>query len=127
MHLVATSALSLGLVPGGVRVIDSHRLCKLCRVRTKVLFENGSRLVDNKSHHTRGAIFDRVGDEGKSNTHLSVDDVLLRSARCMSPLTSEDAEHIPVERNMLADLVRWKILARVCDEWVDRAVKLIVG
>jgi len=35
------------LVPGGIRIIDSHRLCKLCGVGTKVLFVDGPRLVDN--------------------------------------------------------------------------------
>src|SRR5229473_5966119 len=50
-----TSALSLGLVPGGIRVIGGHCLCKLCCVWTKVLFVNGPRFVHNKSYHTRGA------------------------------------------------------------------------
>src|SRR5713226_6438773 len=124
---MATSACSFRLLPGGVRVIGGHRLCKLCCVGTKVLLENGARFVDNESHHTRGAVLDRVGDEGESCAHLPIDDIVLDSARCMSSLVSEDPEHIPVERNMLANLVRWEILARVSDERVDRAIELIAS
>src|SRR5216684_7269789 len=124
---MATSACSFRLLPGGVRVIGGHRLCKLCCVGTKVLLENGARFVDNESHHTRGAVLDRVGDEGESCAHLPIDDIVLGSARCMSSLASEDPEHIPVERNMLANLVRWEILACVSDKRVDRASELIVS
>src|SRR6266852_6282607 len=105
-HIRATSALSFGLVPGGIRVIDGHLLCKLCCVGTQVLFVNGARFVDNKSHHTRGAVLDRIGDEGKSRSHLLIDDIVFGSARCMLPSACEDAEHIPIERNVLANLVR---------------------
>src|SRR6266705_5657587 len=124
---MATRAFSLCLVPGGIRVIGGHRLCKVCCVGTKVLFVNGSGLVDNKSHHTRGAVLDRVGNEGESCAHLPIDDIVLGAARRMSSLASEDPEHIPIERNMLANLVRWEILARVSDERVDRTVELIVS
>src|SRR6266852_3715847 len=126
-RILATSAFSLHLVPGGIRVIGGHRLCKLCCVGTQVLLVNGARFVDNKSHHARGAVLDRVGDEGESCAHLPIDDILLGSARCMSSLASEDPEHIPIERNMLANLVRWEILARVSDERVDRAIELIAS
>src|ERR1700688_1056301 len=118
---------SFRLVPSGIRVIDSHRLCQLCRVRTEVLFVDGSGLVDNKSHHTRGAILNRIGDEGESCAHLPIDNILLGSARCMSSLASENPKHVSIERNTLANLVGWEILPRVSDEWVDRAIGLIVG
>src|SRR5713101_1967176 len=118
---------SFRLVPGGIRVIGGHRLCKFCCVGTQILFVNVARFVDNKSHHTRGAVLDRVGDEGKSRGHLPIDDIVLGSARCMSSLACEDPEHIPIEGNMLANLVRWEILACVSDERVDRAVELIVS
>src|SRR6266568_1739026 len=111
-RIMATRAFSLCLVPGGIRVIGGHRLCKLCCVGTKVLFVNRSRFVDNKSHHTRGAVLDRVGDEGESCAHLPIDDIVLGAARRMSPLASEDPKHIPIERNMLANLVGWENLAR---------------
>src|SRR5713226_6612208 len=126
-RILATSAFSLHLVPGGIRVIGGHRLCKLCCVGTQVLFVNGARIVDNKSHHTRGAVLHRVGDEGKSRGHLAIDDVVLGSARCMLPSACEDAEHIPIEWNMLANLIRWEILARVSDERIDRASELIAS
>src|SRR5260370_25758728 len=126
-RIIATSAFSFGLVPGGIRVIGGHRLCKLCCVGTKILFVNGSGFVDNKSHHTGGAVLHRVSDEGESRAHLAIDDVVFGSARCMSSLASEDPEHIPIERNMLANLVRWEILACVSDERVDRAIELIVS
>src|SRR5712691_1776832 len=126
-RIIATRAFSLCLVPGGIRVIGGHRLCKLCCVGTKVLFVNRSRFVDNKSHHTRGAVLDRVGNEGESCAHLPIDDIVLGAARRMSPLASEDPKHIPIERNMLANLVRWEILPRVSDERVDRAIKLIAS
>src|SRR6266849_4635277 len=83
-RIMTTSALSLGLVPGGIRVIGGHCLCKLCCVWTKVLFVNGPRFVHNKSYHTRGAVLHRVGDEGESCAHLPIDDIVLGSARCMS-------------------------------------------
>src|SRR5260370_16430229 len=126
-RIIATSAFSFGLVPGGIRVIGGHRLCKLCCVGTKVLFVNGSGFVDNKSHHTRGGVLHRVSDDRESCAHLPITDIVLSSARCMSSLASEDAEHIPIERNMLANLVRWEILARVSDERVDRAIELIAS
>src|SRR5437016_6057242 len=88
-RIMATSALSLGLVPGGIRVIGCHRLCKLCCVGTKVLFVNGSGFVDNKGHHTRGAILHRVSNEGESCAHLPIDDIVLGTARRMSSLASE--------------------------------------
>src|SRR5712692_4659748 len=126
-RIMATSALSLGLVPGGIRVIGGHRLRKLCCVGTEILFVNGSGFVDNKSHHSRGAVLHRVSDEGESCAHLAIDNIVLGSAWCMWSLASKDPEHIPIERNMLANLVRWKILARVSDERVDRASELIAS
>ncbi len=45
----------------------------------------------------------------------------------MPSLVSEDPEHIPVERNMLANLGGWEILACISDERVDRAIELIVS
>ena len=45
----------------------------------------------------------------------------------MSSLAGEDPEHIPIERNMLANLVSWEILACISDERVDRALELIAG
>src|SRR5713101_6212614 len=118
---------SFRLVPGGIRVIGGHRLCKLCCFGTQVLFVNGAQFVGNKTHHTRGAVLDRIGDEGKSRGHLPIDDIVLGSARCMSSLASEYPEDIPLERNVLANLVRWEILARVSDERVDRAIELIAS
>lgn len=46
---------SFHLVPGGIRVVGGQRLCELRCVGTKALFVNGSRFVNNKGHHTRGA------------------------------------------------------------------------
>src|SRR5229473_7156575 len=115
------------LVPGGIRVIGGHRLCKLCCFGTKVLFVNGSGFADNESHHPRGAVVHRISDEGESCAHLAIDDVVLGSPRRMSSLAREDPEHIPIERHMLANLVRWEILPRVSDERVDRAVELIAS
>src|SRR5258708_34141575 len=106
-RIMATSALSLGLVPGGIRVIGGHRLRKLCYVGTEILFVNGSGFVDNKSHHSRGAVLHRVSGEGESCAHLPVDDIVLGSARCVSSLAGEDPEKIAIEGNMLANLVRW--------------------
>src|SRR6266481_423629 len=126
-RIMGTSAISLGLVPGGIRVIGGHRLCKLCCIGTEVLLVNGSRCVDDESHHSRGAVLDRVGDEGESTAHLPINDIVLGATRCVSPLAGEDPEHIPIERNMLANLVRWEILARVSDERVDRAIELIAS
>src|SRR5437870_10866350 len=45
----------------------------------------------------------------------------------MLSLAGEDPEHIPIERNMLANLVSWEILACISDERVDRALELIAG
>src|SRR6266851_4470496 len=126
-RIIATSAFSFGLVPGGIRVILGHRLCNFCCLRTKILFVNGSECVDYESHQTRGVVLDRVGDEGETRGHLRIDDIVLGAARGMWPLASEDAEHIPIERNMLANLVGWEILACVSDERVDRAIELIVS
>src|ERR1700722_6013012 len=127
MYLVATTGVSLSLVPSGIRVVDSHRLCKLCRVRAEVLFVNCSGFVDNKRHYTRGAVLHRISDDGKACAHLSVDDIFFGSATCMSSLACKDAEHIPIERHMLTNLFRRKILARVRNERIDRAISLIVG
>src|SRR6266849_4865508 len=126
-RILATSAFSLHLVPGGIRVIGGHRLCKLCCVGTQVLLVNGARFVDNKSHHARGAVLDRVGDEGESCAHLPINDIVLGSARRVRSLAREDPEKIAIERNVLANLVLWKILARVSDERVYRAIELIVS
>src|SRR5260370_37677173 len=126
-RILATSAFSLRLVPGGIRVIGGHRLRKLCCVGTQVLFVNGARFVDNKSHHTRGAVLDRIGDQCKSRSHLPSDDIDFGSARCMSSFASQDPEHIPVEWNVLSNLVRLEILPRVSDARVTRAIQLITS
>src|SRR5260370_11720547 len=115
------------LGPRRLRFIGSHRLRKLCRVRTKILLVNASGLVDNKSHHTGGAVVDRIGDKGKSRCHLPIDEIVLGSARRMWSLAGEDPKHIPIERNMLANVVGWKILASVSDERIDRAIELIAS
>src|SRR6267142_3702783 len=115
------------LVPGGIRIIDSHRLCKLCGVGTKVLFVDGPRLVDNQSHHTRRAVFGGIGDERESSSHPSVGDIVPGSARCMRSLAREDPEKIAIKRNVLTNLVGGEILPRVCDERVDRASELITS
>src|SRR5260370_934694 len=87
-HFMATSALSLGLVPGGIRVIGGHRLCKLCCFGTKVLFVDGSGFADNESHHARGAVVHRISHEGESWRHLATDDVVRGSPPCMSSLAA---------------------------------------
>src|SRR5712692_11231254 len=92
-----------------------------------MLFVVGPRSVDNEGHDTRSAVLRRISDERESCAHLAIDNIVLGSARCMWSLASKDPEHIPIERNMLANLVRWKILARVSDERVDRAIELIAG
>src|SRR5207245_9105676 len=84
-------------------------------------------LVDNKSHHTGGTVVDRIGDKGKSRCHLAINNIVLGAARRMWSLAREDPEHVPIERNMLANLVGWKILARVSDERIDRAIELIAS
>src|SRR6202051_3419104 len=116
---------SFPLVPAGIGVIGGHRFCKLCCVGTKVLFVNGSRFVDNESHHSRGAVLCWVGDEGEPCGHLPVDDILLSSAGCMSSLARQDSEKITIERNVSGVVVRVTILARVSDERIDRAIELI--
>ena len=45
----------------------------------------------------------------------------------MPSLAGEYPEHISIEWDMLANLVRWKILARVSDERVYRAIELIIS
>src|SRR6266850_4482776 len=118
---------SFRLVPRGIRIISGHRLCKLCGVGTKILFVDGPRSVDNEGHDARGAVLRRIGDEGESSSHPSVGDVVPGSARCMRSLASEDPEKITIKRDVLANLVGWEILTRVCDERVDRASKLIAS
>src|SRR6266851_3318050 len=78
------------LVPAGIRVIGGHCFCKPCCVGAKILFVDSPRLVDNESHYTRGAVLRWVGDEAKSSSHLSVDDIVLGSFRCMRTLARED-------------------------------------
>src|SRR6267378_392873 len=114
-------------MPGRIRVIGGHCPGKLCCLATKVLLINCSGFVDDKSHHARGTVLNRVGNEGESCAHLAIDDVVPGPARRVLSLASEDPEHIPIERNMLANLIRWKILARVSDEWVYRAIELIIS
>src|SRR5260370_2200742 len=121
--IIATCAFSFRPVPGRIRVIGGHLLCKLCRVRTKILFVNDSGFVDNKSHYTGGAVVHRVSNEGESSVHLAIDDIVFGSARCMWSLACEDPEHISIERNILADLVRWDILARISYESIHRPTK----
>src|SRR3984893_14849867 len=113
------------LVPSGILIICGHRFSKLCCVGTEILFIDDARFVDNESHHARGTVLRRIGDEGESCSHLSVDDILLGSARCIRPLAREYSEKIPIERNMRANLVLWEVLARVSDERVNRTIELI--
>src|SRR5258707_3210758 len=87
----------LRLVPGGIGVISGHGLCNFGGVGSEVLFVNSSGLVDNESHHARGAVLRRIGHEGESPCHLPVDDIVLRSARGMRSLASEDAGKIATE------------------------------
>src|SRR6266404_53237 len=114
-------------MPGGIRVIRGHRLSKLYGVRTKILFVNRSRSVDNESHHTRGVIFGRIRHKAESCAHFPIDDIVLGSARCMRPLPGEDPEKITVERNLFANFVLGAFAGCICDERVDRAVGFIVG
>src|SRR5260370_3140341 len=107
--------------------MGGHRLRELCCVGTKILFVNGSGFVDDESQHTRGAVLHRVSDEGESRAHLAINEIVLGAARCMRSLTREDPEHIPIERNVIANLVGWEILACVSDERIDRAIELIVS
>ena len=45
----------------------------------------------------------------------------------MCSLAREDSEHVPVEWNVLANLIGWEILPRVSDERIDWAIGLIAG
>src|SRR5690349_5495794 len=112
-------------MPRGIWIVRGHRLRKLGRVETKILFVDSSGCVDNERHDTRGAVLNGVGDEGKSRAHLSIDDIVFCSALRMWSLASEDPKHISIERNMLADLICREALARVSDKRVDRAIELI--
>src|SRR5712692_5373743 len=113
------------LVPSRIRVIGGHRSSNLYCVGTEIFFVDDARFVDNESHHARGTVLRRICDEGESCGHLSVDDIVLGSARCIRPLAREYSEKIPIERNMRANLVLWEILARVSDERVNRTIELI--
>src|ERR1700722_15210676 len=105
--------LLVRLGPSRIRIEGRHRFRNLRRVGTKILFVNGPCLIDNESHHTRGAVLRRIGDKGKSRGHLPVDDIILGSARCMRPLAREDPEKIALERDVSSNLALWEILAGV--------------
>src|ERR1700676_354314 len=96
--------LLLYLLPGGIRIIDGHRLCKLCCIGTEILLIDHARFAYNESLQARGAVLHGVGDKGKSCGHLSVGDVVLRSTRCMGSLAFEDPEKITIERTMRSHL-----------------------
>src|SRR5207245_8894563 len=113
-------------MPGGIRVIRGHRLSKLCSVRAKILFVNRSRSVDNKSHHTRGAIFGRICHKGESCAHFPIDDVVLGSARCMRPLAREYPEKITVERNLFANFVLGTFADCISEETVNLAARFML-
>jgi len=98
---------------------------KLGCVRAEVLFVDDARLVDNESHHTRGAVLRWISDESKSCGHLSADHIILGSARCMRSLAREDPEKIAIERNVSSNLAFWEILAGVSDQRIDWAFELI--
>src|SRR5690242_17607172 len=106
------SRCSFHLVPGGIRIVGRHRLRMLVCVGSNILFVNCAGFIDDEGHHTRGTVLDGVCDEGESCAHFSIDDVVLGAAPCMWSLASENPEHIAIERNMLANLIRWNILAR---------------
>src|SRR5260370_20419765 len=114
-------------VPARIRIIDGHRLGKLCCVGPKVLFENGSGFVDNKSHHTRGAVLHRVSDESESSAHRAIDDVVLCAARRMWSLAREYPKHIPIERHILPTSLRAAFSACLSCQWLDWSIELIVG
>src|SRR6202020_1590337 len=95
--------------------------------RAEILFVDGAGLSDHESHHTRGAVIDRVSDKGESSGHHAIDDIVLGSVRSMWSLARQYPKHIAVERNMLAHLVFRKILARVSDERIDRTIELVAG
>src|SRR5229473_1435241 len=93
------------LVPGGIRVIGGHRLCSLCGVGTQVLLVNGSRFIHDEGHDPRRAVLGGIGNERESPGHHTIDDIALRSARCVRSLAREDPEKITIERDWIADLV----------------------
>jgi hypothetical protein len=67
-----------------------------CR-RPQVLLEQHTILVDDERHYSGVTVFGRIGDEGESANHLSIDHVILCAAGCMNALPGQHVEVVAMK------------------------------
>ena len=75
-------------VPTGIGVVFVHGFGGCAGFLAEVLLIYHAICADDESHHARGSVFRRIGDESESFGHFAVCDVVFRAARGVFSLTS---------------------------------------
>ena len=79
----------LNFLPGLVRIKPLHCLSDLCRILSEILLVHHAVLVDNEGRDAGVAVLGRIGHQRESADHLTVDDIIVRTAGSMiSPALS---------------------------------------
>ena len=83
--------------PAGIGIEPAHCGCCFCRRLSQILLEQHAILVDHECHHARITVFRRIGNEGEAACHLSIDHIVLRTARRLIGLPLQHAVVVAVK------------------------------
>jgi hypothetical protein len=78
--------------------VGTHPACQLRGLLAKVLLANVPLLVDDKGHNTGDAVIGGPRDQPEASNHISVDHLIVFSARCVRALSRQDFEIVTVVR-----------------------------
>src|SRR5579863_1084877 len=87
----------------------------------QIFLEQNTILVGDKCHHSRIAVFRRIGDEGKTADHFSVGHIIFRAALCVATLPGQHAEVVAMERQVHVGLHTVSLGSRECHQRPKRA------
>ena len=67
-------------------------------VGPKVLLEDVTRVIDNKSHHAGITVFGRIGDKREAADHLAAENIVQLATGSAGPCLVKDIEIVAMER-----------------------------
>src|SRR5277367_2390378 len=82
----------LHYAPTGIWIEFGHGRGGLCGGLTQVFLEQHAILVHDEGHHSRIAVFCRIGDDGKSTYHLPIDHIILGTTWRLTALPGQHTE-----------------------------------
>ena len=113
-------------LPGAVRIVRGYCRSKCLCIGSQVLLVNLSVLINDERHHTGISILDRIRDERKTASQLSINGVILGAAGRAAALTPKQTVSVTMKWNR-ALFLSIAFLESLGDQWSHRTRRLTFG